>query len=133
MPGYRVPKIQTMPAEPSTDPIAQSFISDIVINNSNGHQRLSNVPIVFGSFPSTVDLSRVLATMPLYNSNIPAIASQVACFTWAVYGFNCGHFVSSIQSKNLPFDILLAADVFLAGRAMFQEFTSCSAILPGIK
>jgi hypothetical protein len=40
-----------------------------------------------------------------------------------VYGFNSGHFISSIWSLGLPFNITLSADPFVNGRSLFTEFS----------
>jgi hypothetical protein len=50
---------------------------------------------------------------------------QVLQFSWAVYSFQGGHFASTIQDCNLPFDVKLACDPFDSGRSLFKEFTSC--------
>jgi hypothetical protein len=51
-------------------------------------------------------------------------------FSWVVYGFNSGHFVSIIEKQNLPFRIVLACDPFEYGRSLFGEFTECPIVLP---
>jgi hypothetical protein len=66
----------------------------------------------------------------MYNSEFPALAFHVARFNWAVYSFNSGHFASTISTRNLPFDILLACNPYAYGRALFVEFTKCRCILP---
>jgi hypothetical protein len=43
-------------------------------------------------------------------------------FCWAVYLFSNGHFSSTIQSQNLPFNVSLACDPSEAGRSLFVEF-----------
>ncbi len=42
--------------------------------------------------------------------------------------FHGGHFASTIQSLNLPFQVWLACDPHEFGRSLFQEFTSCHHI-----
>ena len=64
---------------------------------------------------------------------MPAAAKQLLRFSWVVYGFNSGHFVSTMRSRGLPFDIVLAADITKEGRALFSEFTSCNQVLGGVK
>ncbi len=44
----------------------------------------------------------------LYNSKFPTLAYQSTYFAWAVYGFNSGHFPSTISKQNLLFWIILA-------------------------
>ncbi len=51
-------------------------------------------------------------------------------FSWAVYGFNSGHFVPMIEKRNLPFRIVLACDPFEYGRSLFGEFAECPIVLP---
>jgi hypothetical protein len=52
-------------------------------------------------------------------------------FTWAIYGFNTGHFFSTISKRNLPFLTVLACDPYKSNRALFREFApSCPHVLP---
>jgi hypothetical protein len=60
-------------------------------------------------------------------------ARTITRFEWAIYSFNNGHFVSSIQAQALPFRVVLCADAFVEGRALFKEFTNCPLILSGVK
>jgi hypothetical protein len=64
----------------------------------------------------------------LHNDKFPCYAQQVLQFSWAVYSFQGGHFASTIQSWNLPFQISLVCDPYKSGRSLFQEFTSCHQI-----
>jgi hypothetical protein len=64
----------------------------------------------------------------LHNNEFPCYAQQVLHFSWAVYSFHGGHFVSTIQPQNLPFHVQLACDPYESGRSLFQEFTSCRHI-----
>jgi hypothetical protein len=64
----------------------------------------------------------------LHNDEFPCYAMQVLRFSWAVYSFQGGHFASTIQDCNLPFDVKLACDPFESGRSLFKEFTSCRFI-----
>jgi hypothetical protein len=66
----------------------------------------------------------------MYNLEFPALAFQVACFSWAVYLFNSGHSASMISKRNLPFDVLLVCDPYAYERALFNKFTGCRCILP---
>jgi hypothetical protein len=45
-----------------------------------------------------------------------------------VYSFHEGHFVSTIQSWNLPFQVRLACDPHESSQSLFQAFTSCRHI-----
>jgi hypothetical protein len=51
----------------------------------------------------------------MYNSELVLAAHTISHFTWAVYSFNSGHFVSSIQAQVLPFRVVLCADIFAEG------------------
>ena len=51
-------------------------------------------------------------------------------YSWAVYGFNLGHFLLTFSKQNLPFSVVLAFDPFEYGRALFHEFSACPTILP---
>jgi hypothetical protein len=61
----------------------------------------------------------------LSNHKIPAYPQQVLQFGWAVYSFGCGHFLSTISSRNLPFNVVLACDTYEFSCALFWEFTHC--------
>jgi hypothetical protein len=96
-----------------------------------GMQYLSHWPVSFGDLPSTSAL--VTSTVcSLYNSDLTAAARSLSRFDWAVYGFNCGHFVSSIHLLGLPFIIVLASDDYAHGRSLFTELSACTGpILTG--
>ncbi len=90
-----------------------------------GMQYLSNWPISFGVIPFTSDL--VTSTVcSLYNSDLTAAARSLSRFDWAVYGFNCGHFISSIRLLGLPFVIVFASDDYAHGRSLFTELSACT-------
>ena len=136
MPYYRGPRLppkDTQPSgpsrpAPSADAAVNVTLSAIHDHNSGGLTHLANWPVHFGPLPDVNPES----ARALYNSDIPAAARQLAGFDWAVYGFNSGHFVSSIRSRNLPFSIVLACDPYEANRALFREFVpSCKTILSG--
>ena len=88
MPGFRGPRIinpETNKAEqPQVDLIAASLLTQIVLEDSNGHECLEHVPVQFGQFKPesvSVNLSGVRA---LYNNDLPLAAQQIARFSWAV-------------------------------------------------
>ncbi len=64
------------------------------------------------------------------NLEFPALAFWVACFSWAIYSFNSGHFSSTISTRNMPFAVSLACNPYAYGRALFAEFMGCQCILP---
>jgi len=71
----------------------------------------------------------VHSTWPLYNSDVTVAASILSKFDWAVYGFNDGHFSSTITELGMPFCVILACDPYVNGRALFKEVSSCPTIL----
>ena len=93
-------------------------MTTIYLEGSRGHTCLSTVAIDFGHLPLTLDLP--LAHKPLYGSHVPVFASEVQRYGWAVYGFNSGHFLPTVHTHNLPFELLLAADTRPQGRALFK-------------
>jgi hypothetical protein len=90
-----------------------------------GMQYLSNWPVSFGDSQFTSD-SATSAIRSLYNSDLTAAARSLSRFDWAVYGFNCGHFISSIRLLGLPFAIVLASDDYAHSRSLFTELSACT-------
>ena len=140
MPYYRPPRVTLSLDEPAVnfasvetpalDREAQDVFTAIVVDHSHGLCHLSNCPIRFGNFAEPIDECH--HPKVLYNADIPAAARRLLQFDWAVYGFNSGHFVSTIRSRNLPFNIVLASDPYAASRALFKEFApDCDTILNG--
>jgi hypothetical protein len=125
MPYYRGPRIQ----EPSGMTVPanvlhiQSLVTDIVSSNGNGHTHLSNVPVRFGKFDGVSPKPKQVART-LLNSEFASYAQQAQQFDWAVYSFSNGHFLSTIQSHNLPFHICLACNPYELGRSFFHEFAA---------
>jgi hypothetical protein len=78
--------------------------------DGTGMQYISTWPISFGEYSSesTPIISTTICS--LYNSDLTAAAQSLSCFDWVAYGFNSGHFISSIHSLGLPFAIILASD-----------------------
>ncbi len=115
-------------AEEHVDAIASALISSIITQGDKGNTSLCNWPLQFGPLTSGNNKGSVRA---LYNSEFPTLAYQSMHFTWAVYGFNSGHFPSTISKQNLPCWVILACDPYEANRALFQEFVqSCPPVLP---
>jgi hypothetical protein len=54
------------------------------------------------------------------------LAASITSFSFAVYGFNSGHFIS--RAYDFPIDIVLAADALPSGRALFKQFAACPQI-----
>ena len=61
---------------------------------------------------------------------MPALAYRASHFIWALYGFNSGHFPSTIVKRNLPFRVVLACDPWESNQALLHEFVHCPTILP---
>jgi len=129
MPYYRGPRIQdpTNSAVPADALRIQSLITKIVSSFGCGHTHLSNVPIQFGEFDSAHPPPRQVARTLLI-SEFASHARQAQQFDWAVYSFSNGHFSSSVQSHNLPFQICLACDLYESGRSLFQEFATSAKV-----
>jgi hypothetical protein len=140
MPYYRGPRVNIPPETASVTPPVhdrnassdalhiQSLLTDILLQDKSGHTHLSNMPIRFGQF----DLPHVPGSSPshqLYNSELAAYAFDTIQFSWAVYAFSNGHFLSSISSAGLPFTVRLACDVTESGRALFGEFAPEARVL----
>ncbi len=93
-------------------------------------QYLSNWPVSFGDFPS--DPPPTTSTVcSLYNSDLTAAARSLSCFDWAVYGFNSGHFISSIHSLGLAFKVVLTSDDYMHGRSFFTALSACTGPILG--
>jgi hypothetical protein len=128
MPYYRGPRVQHQEdlEEATVDVAADSLLTTIVTQERYKPPCLANYPIRFGQFLSLTDTS----VRPMYNLEFPALAFQVARFSWAVYSFNSGHFSLTISTRNLPFYVLLACDPYEYVCALFTKFTGCQCILP---
>jgi hypothetical protein len=129
MPYYRGPRIQE-PSETaaSADTLhIQSLISNIVSSFSCGHTHISNVPICFGEFDGACPRPRQ-AAQTLLNLEFVSYALQAQWFDWAVHSFSNGHFLATILSHNLPFNICLACNPYESGRALFQEFATSAKV-----
>ena len=130
LPGYR----RKRKSAAQLDTAAANLVPAIYVDNRGGHSSsLTNVPVCFGTFEPTIDLEAVYQAAPLYNAELVAAARHISHYQWCVYSFNSGHFSSSIASIGLPFRIVLAADPYSQGRALFQKFTDCRRILNGAR
>jgi hypothetical protein len=129
MPYYHGPRIQepTDSAVPADGLHIQSLITEIVSSSDCGHTHLSNVPIRFGEFNDAHPPLRQ-AARTLLNSEFASHARQAQQFDWAVYLFSNRHFLSSVQSHNLPFHICLASDPYESGQSLFQEFAASAKV-----
>ena len=137
MPYYRGPRIpvEHCPAGTSTDDfedtiadnVATTLIASIITQGDMGHTSICVHPVRFGLFPSTSRPVRAL-----YNDEFPALAYRAMNYSWAVYGFNSGHFLLTISKRNLPFSVVLACDPFEYDGALFYEFSACPTVLPSV-
>jgi hypothetical protein len=101
-------------------------MTTIVTQGDIGHTSLCIRSFQVGTFVSMPPgMSRTN-----YNADLPALSYRATTFSWAVYGINSEHFVSTIEKRNLPFHIVLACDPFDYGRALFNEFILCPRVLP---
>jgi hypothetical protein len=104
MPYYRGPQIllPTPTAESDDELHIQGLLTDLIMSDG----REPNVPIQFGkidtSLPTTGQPARALL-----NSEFAQYARQTVNFDWAFYSFSNGHFASTMESRNLPFTIVL--------------------------
>ncbi len=139
MPYFRGPRVHHKPNEPKPHPHnstvtndppttnlnAAALLTSIVTSRDVGSTSLSIRPVSFGTFDKQPTASTLHV---LYNSDLPTLAHSIARFKWAAYGFNSGHFVSTINKRNLPFDIVLACDPFAYGRSLFHDIAHCTNV-----
>jgi hypothetical protein len=105
---------------------AKTLMTTIITQCDYGPTSLSIHPFSVG----TSDTIPTARTRRNYNAEFPALAYRATMFSWAVYGFNSGRFVSTIEKRNLPFRIVLAYDPFKYGPSLFGEFAECPLVLP---
>jgi hypothetical protein len=137
MPYFRGPRVNT-PSHyaAALNPLADASkkhpsalqILDAAQNLKCGLQHLSNWPVSFGLFTSTARATAT-GTRSLYNSDLTAAASMFARFDWEIYGFNSGHFVSSVMERGIQINVVLSSNPFANERALFKQFTKCPTIL----
>jgi hypothetical protein len=124
MPYYCGPRLPKVP--PPTTVSATITHADPIVP---GFQHLANWPFSFGFGTCLVDSSRNV--LSLYNSDLTTMAGMLSHFDWAVYGFNSGHLLHTIRDMGIAFWIVVAADPFAYGCALFREVTDCPTILSG--
>jgi hypothetical protein len=107
--------------------VATTLITSIITQGDMGQTSLCVHPERFSLFSPITGPEPVRA---LYNNEFPALAYRGMIFSWAIYGFNSGHFLLTVSKRNLPFSVVLACDPFEYGRALFHEFSACPTILP---
>ena len=128
MPYYRGPLIvsDSSPTAATAEvAYCETLLSASLARGFEDNCTLSNHPVIFGALDSPAPASAHASN----NDDLPAVANKISYFSWAVYSFGGGHFVSIILSQNLPFRVSLACDQYESGRALFREFTECPVIL----
>ena len=111
MPGYQPPatSVNAMTNFVTSEEVDTTILclhTSIDVRGSRGHICLSTVPIVHGC----VTESQSMSISPFHGNCVSAFASLLVSYKWCVFGFNSGHFVCTIQTHNIPFEIDLAAD-----------------------
>ena len=106
-------------------------VSLVQMMGANGPPCLSIVPSTFEMHtPGAQNVPMPL--LNLANSGFSQAEYRSTRFPWIVYGFNNGHFFSTIQAYGLPYDIILAADPDSRGRALLHEIGLCQTVVPNI-
>jgi hypothetical protein len=119
------------PADPTANKNVPLLGGSFPNANGTGMQYLSNWPNSFSEYSSESTPIISTTVCSLYNSNLTATAWPLSCFNWAVYGFNSGHFISSIRLLGLPFAIVLASDKYANSRSLFTELFACTGPILG--
>ena len=118
--NYRAPKVKS---NLGPDPVVGNLMAAINVGNSRGRTMcLQVVPVRGGLLPGG-------SSMPvrhMHNHNISVCAASLVAYSFAMYGFNSGHFVGA--STALPIQVALAADTRPCDRAMFKKYTSCPRV-----
>jgi hypothetical protein len=135
MPYYRGPHIlvEHCPAGTSTDEfedtiaddVATTLIASIITQGDMGHASFCVHPVRFWLFSSTFRPEPVRA---LYNNEFPALAYRAMNYSWAVYGFNSGHFCTS----HGPVGPISPRDLF-AFLGMHASMQRCCSSPPALK
>ena len=138
MPYYREPRIpanhcplgtstEDITTDTDVDQVTTAMISSIIMQGGVGCTLLYIQLAEFGLFG---DSNTKSALRSLYNLDVPALAYRASNFIWAMYGFNSGHFSSTISKRNLPFRAVLACNPYESDRALLHEFVNCPIVLP---
>ena len=128
MPYYRSPRIQ----QPTTDSDAVdnlhagNLLTELITSNGCGPTHFSNIPVRFGFTESSAHATS--PTRVLLNSEFARYACEATQFNWAVFAFSNGHFLSSIDSHQLPFTTSLACDTTEQGRSLFHKFATNATV-----
>jgi hypothetical protein len=122
--GLRIPSQNNSSVQDADAAYFQALISTITSSKGIGLTHLSHIFVRFGDFDTVTPADAHVST----NQENPSLAQQILQFSWAVYSFGGGHFVSTILSHNLPFCVKIACNQYKSGRALFCEFTLCPRI-----
>ena len=141
MPNYRAPctprpspssnactvddNIATLASDLDDPSLATALIA--IVDSSLVTKPLAVVPILFGRSELADTPANYGAS--LHCSQVSVFASSVTSTQIAIYGFNSGHFVTSFQSSDTAFDLVLAADTNQAGRSLFKTHCKCPTVL----
>ena len=64
--------------------------------------------------------------MSYHNHDVNVLAAEFVSFTFAVYGFNSGHFTNCFSTG--PLNVPIVADTRPCDRAMFKKYTKCPRV-----
>jgi hypothetical protein len=122
MTGPRIPSQNDSSVQDADAAYCQALISTITSSKVIGLTHLSHVSVRFGDFDTVTPADAHVST----NHKILSLAQQILQFSWAVYSFDGGHFVSTISSHNLPFCLKIACNQYESSRALFLTPPPCS-------
>ena len=115
MPYYRGPRIRKLGVDDATA-MQDGEDVDVAFTTCDDYAGvmtfLAHVPVRHGAFPRPV---QPLKRRVLYHSDVTEAGWSLLHFSWCVFGFNTGHFLSSIQSDNMPFTVRYACDPLASG------------------
>ncbi len=139
MPDYHKSTIRSRLVNQTVSPDKLACLSDADINSTisplltaitldtsgGNHFCLQTVPILTSLIsPSDIDKSR----KPMYHGYITALATEVSLYSFVIYSFNSGHFLSCTLTTTLPFEVVATADTRQCGRVLFKKLTNCPQI-----
>ena len=99
MPNYRARKIRS---KMGTDPVISTLVAAITLGNSGGHELCLQVtPVRAGLL--TKEEGRMMRHVKLHNQDISVCAASLVTYSFAIYGFNTGHFIDN--NASLPIQV----------------------------
>jgi hypothetical protein len=128
MPYFRGPRLPPQVASPDASLPGVHHSMPVDNTPTIGLQYISNYAVCCGKYIRPCP-AHAHSNKPLYNSDLTVTASIQSKFGWAMYGFNNGHFSSTITELGMPFKIVLACNPYANGHALFTEISSCPTIL----